>query len=456
MLQLLRRHNRNGPGELISVMNKQISIAAQWTLAGGLGLLLTNTPAAASGFSIPEFSALGTGMANAVVANPEEAGAFAYNPAAMGFHDTSSFAAGTVLINPTFDVRTASGGHSSDNADWFSAPILQGSLKLHDQWRLGFGITAPFGLETRWKLGTFPKLSGSFQVPTQLPPPFPASITVPSGAHPTTSSLEVVTVTPTLAYRIHDDLSLAFGLDYYKAREANLNTQITKLEGDGDALGWNANLLYRNGAWSLGASFHSAVTIDIDGWYTPLDPTLVQFGILKPEQSASVDLNLPWRLQLGVRYAISEPLAVELDWTRIGWSEFEKTEIIGSQDGLLISDVHEWKDANAYRLGVTYDIRPTTQLRFGYSYDETGQEDEHFSARVPDNDRHLFAIGVRQDLGKDWALEAAYMYVAVEERKIRSDRAYQQLGDEVNGSDAYDGDYDNSVNLLALEVRRTF
>ena len=437
-------------------MNKQISVALQWSLAGGLGLLFANPPATASGFSVPEFSALGTGMANAVVANPEETGAFAYNPAAMGFHDTSSIAFGTVLINPKFDVSTASGNHSSDNADWFAAPIFQGALKLHEQWRLGLGVSAPFGLETRWMLGTFPKLSGTIQVPTQLPPPFPAAISVPTGSHPTTSALEVVTVTPTLAYKVNDDLSLAFGLDYYKAREAKLNSQIARLEGDGDALGWNASLLFRNGAWSLGASFHSTAKIDIDGWYTPLDPTLVQFGILKPEQSVSLDLNLPWRLQLGFRYEVNEALAVELDWTRIGWSEFDEIQVVGSEDGVLISDVNDWKDANAYRLGLTYDVRPTTQLRFGYSYDETGQEDEHFSARVPDNDRHLFALGARQDLGQGWALEAAYMYVTVEERKIRSAVPYQQPGDEVNGSDALDGNYDNSVNLLALELRKTF
>lgn len=437
-------------------MNKQISVAFQWAFTGGLGLLIANSPAAASGFSVPELSALGVGTANAIVANPEETGAFSYNPAAMGFHNTSSIALGTVLINPVFDLTTTSGDHSSQNADWFSLPILQGALKIHDKWRLGFGVSAPFGLETRWDLGTFPKLSGTLTVPTQLPPPFPATIDVPSGAHPTTSALEAIIVTPTLAYRVDDDLGLAVGLDYYKAREAKLNSQITRLEGDGDALGWNLSLLYRHDAWSLGANFHSAVTIDIDGWYTPLDPTLVQFGILKSEQSTTLDFNLPWRLQLGVRYAINDALAVEFDWTRMGWSELDQLEVIGSVDGLITSDVNKWKDTNAYRLGLTYDIRPTTQLRFGYSYDETGQEDAHFSARAPDNDRHLFSAGVRQDLGQGWALEAAYMYVNVEERKIRSSEPYQQLGDESNGSDALDGDYDNSVNLLALEVRKIF
>jgi len=130
--------------------------------------------------------------------------------------------------------------------------------------------------------------------------------------------------------------------------------------------------------------------------------------------------------------------------------------LIGSEDGLLISDRNDWNDANAYRLGLTYDISPTTQLRFGYSYDRTGQEDEHFNTRVPDSDLHLFAIGVGQDFGQGWAVEAAYMYVRTEERKISSSIPCRQLGDEVNGSDAYDGKYNSSVNLLALEIRKSF
>ena len=44
---------------------------------------------------------------------------------------------------------------------------------------------------------------------------------------------------------------------------------------------------------------------------------------MAPGQTAELDLNLPWRLQLGVRYAINPQLAVEVDWTRMGWSQFE-------------------------------------------------------------------------------------------------------------------------------------
>lgn len=437
-------------------MKKQVFTAVHAATAGGLGLLLAGSAATASGFRVPELSALGVGTANAVVANPDETGAFAYNPAAMGFHDRSSLALGAVLINPNFDVTTASGNHDSQGANWVGLPILQAALKVHEQWRVGIGIGAPFGLETRWKVGTFPKLSGTAQIPTGKPAPFPPTVLVPTGNHPTATKLETVVLTPTVAYKVNDDLSLAAGLDYYNARKGKFETQLSKVQGNGDAWGWNASLLYRHNAFSFGADYHSAATVDIEGSFTPTSQTLQLLRVLPPGQGANLDLNLPWRFQLGVRYEINKELAVEFDWTRMGWSVFDKLEVVGASTGQISSEEHAWNDANAYRVGLTYDVLPTTQLRFGYSFDETAQDDEHYSPRVPDNDRHLFAVGVGQDLGQGWALEAAYMYVSVNDRKIRSNVPYEGLGHEVNGTDAFDGNYSSSSNVFALEARKTF
>jgi len=90
-------------------MNQQIARAIATAIAAGAFVAAGESLAA--GFSLPEVSTAGIGLANALVANPEETGAFAYNPAAMGFHDTSSVVLGALLINPNFSVRTASGQH---------------------------------------------------------------------------------------------------------------------------------------------------------------------------------------------------------------------------------------------------------------------------------------------------------------------------------------------------------
>ncbi len=429
-------------------MNHKIAHAIAAILA--TGAIGTQGEALASGFSLPEISAAGIGTANALVANPVETGAIPYNPSAMGFHDASSLSLGAVMIGPSFSVETASGNHDGNGADWHVGPLIQAAIKVNDQWRVGLGVNAPFGLETRWKVGTFPKLSQTVTFPTMMGP-----VTVPTASHPTESKLEILDFVPAAAYRVTDNLSLSAGLDLYWAKSATLNSNVGKLHGDGTGAGFNLSALYQRDALSVGVAFRSAATVGIDGTYTALSTPLVAAGRLSPSQTAKVDLDLPWRLQIGLRYAFTDQLAAEFDWTRMGWSEFDTLEVKGKQTGdMIFADTNAWSDANAYRLGLTYQIRPETQLRFGYSYDETGQGDDHFSARVPDNDRQLFGIGLAQGLGQGFSLEAGYMYVKADERNYRSSTPYE--GGASNGTDALDGKYEMDAHLIGIELVKVF
>ena len=153
-------------------------------------------------------------------------------------------------------------------------------------------------------------------------------------------------------------------------------------------------------------------------------------------QAAKLDLNLPWRLQLAARYEFTDKLAVEFDWTRTGWSEFDRIEVKRRSTGtILFFDINAWKDTDAYRLGLTYDVLPSTQLRFGYAFDEAGQRKDHYSARVPDNNRYLFSLGVGQDLGQGWALDVGYMYVKFKDRDYRSSNISTPVADLGGGGD---------------------
>lgn len=430
------------------MLNSRItSSIAVLLAAGALGV---DRAAMAAGFMLPEASVAGLGTSNAMVANPNEVGAFAYNPAAMGFHDRSSVALGTTFVSPSFSVETATGSHDSQGADWLAMPIFQAAFRLNDQWRLGLGVTTPFGLETRWEDGTFPAVSGT----RTLAVPAPLDPQVPLG-HPTSSKLEIVDVSPTATYRLNDNLSLSGGLDIYWAKTAELSSTAGKLSGDGNGLGFNLSALYREGPWSLGASFRSAATVSLDGDFTPKSRTLVAIGRSSPAQGAELDVDLPWRLQVGGRYAVNAQLALELDITRTGWSEFNDLKVTGKRTGAVIfRDSNDWDDSNAYRIGATYQLSQATQLRCGYTYDETGQGDDHYSARVPDNNRHLFSIGLSQALAQGWTVEAGYMYVLGEERKYRSGTRY--TGTDLNGTTALNGDYTMDAHLIGLEVVKVF
>ncbi|MGB5834240.1 MAG: porin [Thiohalocapsa sp.] len=429
-----------------SLALSQLSAATMLALAGiSIGH--------AEGFALPELSVAGLGTANAMVANPDELGAFPYNPAAMAFHEQSSLAIGALFVNPNFSVKTGSGKNDSSGSDWIVPPIGQAAVRINDQWSAGLGVTAPFGLETKWDTGTFPPLTGT----APLPPPFAPGTTIPLSPQPTRSKLEIIDFTPTATYRVNDNLALSAGADIYWAKSAQLDSSITKLSGDGSGWGFNLSALYTKDAFSAGINYHSAATVKIDGSFTSLDSTMVLLGILPPSQSAELDLDLPWRLTIGARYEISPRIAVELDWARTGWSEFEEIKVTGDLNGsTLIQDTNNWEDANAFRLGITYQLLDRTQLRFGYSYDETAQDDEYFSARVPDNDRNLFSIGVSHGLADGWQLEAGYMFVMFKDRDYSGSRPYSGSGPEINGTTAIAGDYQANAHLIGIEVSKTF
>ena len=166
------------------------------TLATSCLCALTGLPmlAQASGFAIPELSISGIGLSNALVANPDDIGAFAYNPAAMAFHEGSSVNLGAMLIKPDMQVTTDTGKHESGGKSNVGVPTFYGALRLTDDWTLGLGVGAPFGLETKWDVGTFPVLSQ----PTTTP------------LHPTKSKLQMVAFSPAVAYRINDNATMEF------------------------------------------------------------------------------------------------------------------------------------------------------------------------------------------------------------------------------------------------------
>lgn len=383
--------------------------------------------ALASGFRITENSIAGIATSNALVADNINTGALAYNPAAMSFHKEGNIVAG--LTYATFNLSVIpAGGTKTDNIgkDSFLLPNLYIMDHINHNWTWGLAINTPFGLETKWPDNTFPAFGGN------------------NALEPALTKLEVINYNPNIAWRLDDNLSVAFGLDYYDVRKANLNSQSTIIEGSGQHHGWNIAFLHDMGDLDFGFSYHSPVSVHIDG---TLGVTAVTSSI-----------ELPSTMQFGLRYHINDKLAVEIDLDRTGWSSMKSIVIRSKNSGrLLTSSTHNWKDANAWRLGVSYDFNSNTQLRFGYSLDETPQKgDALYSARTPDTDRQTFSIGIAQTIS-GWTIEAGYMFVILDDHTEYSNTGYTPgPGAEPNGTSAYNGSYEAEGHMLGLGINKKF
>lgn len=403
-------------------------------------LVIFDTPVHSGGFAVPEASMLGLGMSNAVVANPEETGAFAYNPAAMVFHASSSVSVAAMAIAPSLSVRNSAGKHDGNTKNIVVIPLFNANLRFADKWAAGLNVGTPFGLETDWSPRTFPALSN-----------FPASL-----SSPTKSNLELIAVTPTIAYRVNDHIALSVGADYYNAFGIDLNTTEADIKASAHGYGWNAALMAKTERFSIGISYHSSATLNADGKFqTPY----VASGIPIP---AEADIDLPWRLQAGIRIKATDTFAVEFDYNRTGWSSFDeivvKADAIVPPGTVLTRSVNNWQDSNTYRVGASWQVTGTTQLRFGYSFDQTPQKKSYFSARIPDAHRQLFSIGLGQVLDAGWELEASYMYVLFDDNRYRANTAYPNPAApaDPNGTNAFNGKYESDVHLFGIGISKTF
>ena len=416
------------------------------TLACGAALTAVNPAAQASGFAVPELNVAGIALSNALVANPDSLAAIPYNPAAMAFHEGKSISLGAMLVKPDLSVDTGSGTVDSEANEVVGIPSVVAHMTLTETWALGVAVNAPFGLETEWEPGTFDSQ-------------YPLGSTIP-----TQSKLEIVAISPSFAYKVNDDVSLSGGIDIYDMREVIFNGDINAgapgsnpaadLNGDGRGVGFNLGLMVRQGNWTFGGSYHSEANIEIEGEVDLPAGALPAFA----DNKVNADLRLPYRLQLGVRNQTTDKLAIEFDFTRTGWSSFDTLEVNHDTFGFnIVTSVNDWDDTNAYRLGVTYDISPETQLRAGYTFDETGQKDDFFSPRVPDSDRQLFSFGLGHTFANGWTLDASYMYVKFDDRKVNQTALHTgDLAGETNGTPAVNGDYESSVSLLGFGVTKKF
>jgi long-chain fatty acid transport protein len=393
----------------------------------------------AAGFRIPEISTLGTGTSNALVANDTELGALAYNPAAMSFHSGKGLNAGILNINYDLDVTTAGTNKDSTGEDTFYVPNLYLMASGNNNMSFGLAINAPFGLETGYKAGTFPLF-------TAIGAPI-------DGLEPALSRIKMVNINPNIAFKIDDTASFAFGVDYYHLKDLVFNTQAVSINGAGSGFGMNLGYLKKAGNWNFGISYHNSVSVDLKG-----SMNLTALG--GAPMAAFSEVEFPDLLQIGASYKVNDALTVELDVERTGWSSFGEIDIKSSDGVARVSSTNNWKDTTGYKLGIIYKLNPTTKLLFGYATDETPQTDDYFSARVPDNDRKLYSLGVTHDLG-NMTVEASYMKVDIEDREVNQPAGsyITRVGAgnyDPNGTDAFNGDFNAGADVLALGLSMKF
>ena len=383
--------------------------------------LLAAPTAEAGGFRLPDVSAVGVAVANALVANPAEDGAIPLNPAAMSFQPGNGVVGGgTMLIDFGTEVTRAGSTVESDSNPWAVVPSFYVAHHIPDSiFTVGLNINAPFGLATRWPAGTF------------------------AATDPTLSRLRMVSINPNVSAKIGEHTAISIGPAHYRITEVVQDSATASLKGSGDETGYQLGVMHVEDDWSVGLSYRSQITVPVN-------------GSLNGALPVSVDFQFPDLLQVGARYAITDRLAIEYDIERVGWSAYNESNIINKTTGATLSfSTHNWTDTTTHRLGLTYKLNDDTDLMFGFLDDRNPQPESRFSPRLPALDYRGYSVGFGYKVGQ-LRFVGAYQLLDFKDRNINNTAAFGTYGTDGNGTAIYNGDYASYVHQIGLGISASF
>jgi long-chain fatty acid transport protein len=339
-------------------------------------------------------------MSNAFAAQADDPSALHYNPAGMTQLRGLQFMAGALIsggstgfISPTG--MTAKGDRNGSAAwpppahTYITANLQDLGLRALGDLSVGIGLTVPFGSLTRWPN------DGPFRSAT------------------TFSTLPLLDIKPTLAYKVIENVSLGLGADIYTftglVGEGHAEKQSipaagvkTELFGKDTAAGFNASLLYtalRNAEGrplaNIGIVYRSQATLHLSG-------ELLANGAKVSDARATLVLPqiITGAIAIWPVRTKEREWKLEMDVDYVGWKSVRNLDVtLGN--GATIAQPHYWRSTYAVMLGTEYKwlVLESLQnwevaLRGGYTNQQTQMPDLTYDPGIPSSDLHVVGGGL--------------------------------------------------------------
>jgi len=383
--------------------------------------IMTSTLLLASGYRLPESSINSTALSAAYVANAHGADAAYYNPANMAFNSNNAQLEGSLtyinLGEITYKDNRSPLFNAKSKEEKLFAPSFFLTSKDYSGVRYGFSMTVPGGLSKRWET-PFAKL-------------FAQEFT-----------LEIVELNPVASYKINDNFALGGGLrlvytsgivksdgmDITTASGGAINKPAARdMEADSVQFGYNVAATYKpDSAISIAATYHSNVDLDVEG-----NAKLYLSGTKLYDGGASVDVPLPAVASLALAYDFGATV-VELEYDKTFWSEYKALDFqfkdsVPRALKAAFDDPkpREWKDTNAFRVGLTHQMNEKLTLMGGFAIDENPAPTKNVGFELPDSDATLYSGGFRYQYSDAMSFGASLLYDKKDDRKV--------VNDELNG-----------------------
>lgn len=353
-----------------------------------------------AGFALYEYSARGTAMGGATMANTAEAASLAVNPALITELDGTQLQVGLTMVTADATTSVAGDSRSLKNDIWY-LPNFFITKKWSDQISLGLGGFSRYGLGGEYNSPVETWLGSNLAYKVKL---------------------ETFSFTPTIAVKANDEISIAMGLEamvigFSQSSYFNLagpaNGGNFEISGSGVSWGGNFSFIYRPEwaeKWALGAMYRSKVKQNLNGRIETNGKTFPAINIHGANAEGSI--ALPDSISAGLSFKPTEQWTLEAGIVGTFWSAYDQILIQykDSETSPVIRNQKKYKDVYRLNFGTEYKLNPTWALRAGYVFDKSPINPKEMDTLVPVDDRHIASVGVGYQ--KDaWSVDLAYAHI---------------------------------------------
>ena len=343
------------------------------------GCALAARPCLASGFLIYDISGQAIARASAVSADDDEPAAVWFNPANLVYLGRVSASAGGVFLTSKSSFSPSSGGAETNTERGnFFLPAIFANGMITDRVAVGMGAYSTFGIGITWP-GDWEGRQNAIH-----------------------ASLETLTLNPTVAVRVHQQISVAAGFDAVRSVVDFTNGLPSLIGGDVRlaagtwGYGFNVAGLYKvyPGRLHFALTYRSRVKLDFTG-RANFSPTNPDFAPVLPDQSGTASITLPDIITVGVMGRPRSDLALTFDANVVLWSTYDRINI-DFQNAPDLAIVPNGRNTFTLRGGADWSFPtrwPGLHLRGGLIYDRSAIPSTNLGPGLPDSDRIDVALG---------------------------------------------------------------
>lgn len=416
-----------------------------------LAVSVVSTHSLSNGLAINEQSVSGMGTSFAGRASTvNDATVLFGNPAGLSRLERAQVVGGVGMVKARVDLDDASAETAKgDMVPLVPVPFAYYTSPLDEQWSWGLGLYVPYALISDYEKSFGGRFKGQY------------------------SKVEVVTLQPTLSYRINDRVSVGFGPTISKIKgklinrldnTAALGTGETtvNIKGDDVGYGFNAGVMVDlSDRLTWGLTYHSKVEYTLEGRTRISGGTGPVFGQFNGTYDGQLDFTTPETVDTSITYAFDDQWTFYAGTTFTRWSRLQ--EIVVQNEGTPslgtlrpIAEIGEelkWHNTWSYAIGASYQLNPQWVLRTGFALDPSPAENAHRSVRIPVGNRKVLSFGAGWSPNPDLTIDLAYSYLRENPAKV-GQAATELAGVEI--APGFSAEYNNSAHGLGMQATYRF